>query len=483
MILRVIVFLTLLLGWATAQGSTDWPTHGGDSGRSRSTSVPLHQSLHPTWKWVSPQPPSPAWEGPAKRDAYNKVLNLEARLFFDRAFGLVSADGMVFFGSSSDDQLRCLDVSSGQVKWSFFAGGPIRLAPTYYEGRVFVGSDDGFVYCVDASNGKLIWKSRLGPSERTVIGSGRIVSVWPVRTGLVVEDGLIHVACGLFPSEGSWLVTLSAIDGAVVWKHEVPNLSPQGYIMASKDRIVLPASRSAPYVFERSTGKLLYSVGGHGGTFAVLSKGRLVCGPGKTGQLSAFNERSKSPIATLSANRLSVSGEFAYLQSDRHLEKIDFDGTLQYATEMVAVRGEQKKAATRLKAIGALIKAGVRKKDEQTEPIPKEELAALAKEKQLVTEQLVTIGSQIDAIATKQRECREWRVPSDEALSVITVGDRIVTGGRGSVAIRDSKTGQIIEQHKVDGDAWDLISVDGRLLISTSRGVIYSLGSKEKGVR
>ena len=189
MILRVIVFLTLLLGWATAQGSTDWPTNGWDSGRSRSTSVPLHQSLHPTWKWVSPQPPSPAWEGPAKRDFYNKVHNLEARLFFDRAFGLVSADGMVFFGSSSDDQLRCLDVSSGQVKWSFFAGGPIRLAPTYHEGRVFVGSDDGFVYCVDASTESSFGSPALGRLNVPSLEAGELCRSGRFGPGLLLRTG------------------------------------------------------------------------------------------------------------------------------------------------------------------------------------------------------------------------------------------------------------------------------------------------------
>ena len=245
----------------------------------------------------------------------------------------------------------------------------------------------------------------------------------------------------------------------------------------------MPASRVAPFVFERATGKLIHSVGGNGGTFAVLSKDRLICGPGKTGQLSVFKKDKKSALLTLSANRLNVSGEYAYLQSDDHLEKINFDATVQHATEMVAARAAQKKSAARLKAIGVLLKSGVRKKNKQTEPIPPKELAALAKEKVAITEQLVALGASIDAIGNKQQACRQWRVESKQALSLITVGDRVVTGGRGSVAIRDAATGEVIETHKVDGDAWDLISVDGRLLISTSRGVIYSLGAADKGAR
>jgi hypothetical protein len=165
------------------------------------------------------------------------------------------------------------------------------------------------------------------------------------------------------------------------------------------------------------------------------------------------------------------------------LEKIDFDGSIQLAREMASTRAEQKKAAARLKVVGAWIKSGVRKVGKQTEPIPAEELAQLAAEKSTVTEALVIIGRQIDGIATKQRACRIWRVSSDEALSVITAGNQLITGGRGTVAIRDASTGALIERHEVDGDAWDIIAVDGRLLVSTSRGVVYSLGSDDKGVR
>lgn len=477
--LNVLLFACVI----SAQQTTDWPTYGRTSERNRSSSIALQGDLSLQWKWHAPQPPAPAWEGPAKWDAYNKVHNLEARLFFDRAFALVSSDGRVFFGSSADDQLRCLSADDGRLLWSYFAGGPIRLAPVYSKGRVFVGSDDGFVHCVSASKGELIWKSRLGPSERTVIGNERIVSVWPVRTGLSVERGLVHVACGLFPAEGAWLVALNATDGSTVWKQKVPRLSPQGYIMVAGDRIVLPASRAAPYVFERETGKLVHGVKGNGGTFAVLSGEMLICGPGKTGQLSVFRKDEPVALLTLNANRLAISGPIAYLQSDQHLEMIDLDRAVATEIQMGGIRQEQKKHSGRLKKISALLKSRQRKVGEQMQPIPEEELENLAEERTTVTEALIAVGAQIDSMADQRQACRKWRVNCDEALCLIVVGGRIVTGGRGRIAIREAATGALIKQHEVDGDAWDVIVVDGTVLVSTSQGTIHSFKAIDGGAR
>ena len=56
----------------------------------------------------------------------------------------VAAD-CVYFGSSADDKVYCLDARDGQVRWTFFTEGPVRLAPTVVGERVYAGSDDGAV--------------------------------------------------------------------------------------------------------------------------------------------------------------------------------------------------------------------------------------------------------------------------------------------------------------------------------------------------
>ena len=65
---------------------------------------------------------------------------------YDQAYHVVVADNGVYFGSSSDDKVYCLDIDTGKEKWSFFAEGPVRLAPSIYNGKIYFGSDDGYVY-------------------------------------------------------------------------------------------------------------------------------------------------------------------------------------------------------------------------------------------------------------------------------------------------------------------------------------------------
>ena len=72
------------------------------------------------------------------------------RVDFDDAFQVVAAGGRLYFGSSIDDKVYALSADTGEEAWSFCTGGPIRLAPMVWNGRVFVGSDDGFVYCLNA---------------------------------------------------------------------------------------------------------------------------------------------------------------------------------------------------------------------------------------------------------------------------------------------------------------------------------------------
>ncbi len=83
---------------------------------------------------------------------------------YDRAFHAVAA------------AVYCLDAATGRLRWRFFTNGPVRLAPTVANAEVYVGSDDGRVYCLAADDGKLLWSHRVGPDETRVIGNGRVIS-------------------------------------------------------------------------------------------------------------------------------------------------------------------------------------------------------------------------------------------------------------------------------------------------------------------
>lgn len=49
-------------------------------------------------------------------------------------------------------------VPAGKVKWTFRTGNKVRSAPAFYNGAVYVGSDDGHLYALDAQTGAPKWK-------------------------------------------------------------------------------------------------------------------------------------------------------------------------------------------------------------------------------------------------------------------------------------------------------------------------------------
>ena len=159
------VILSLGLGTARAE---DWPTYRHDAGRSGVTAETLTLPLAPAWTHVPIRPPAPAWPAPAKADFWHHKRDLNPRVVYDRAFHVTVADGAVYYGSSADDRIVCLDAATGAVRWDFFTEGPVRLAPTVHDGRVYAGSDDGAVYCLDAGSGAL----RVAPPARGGRGPG-----------------------------------------------------------------------------------------------------------------------------------------------------------------------------------------------------------------------------------------------------------------------------------------------------------------------
>ena len=86
-------------------------------------------------------------------------------------------DELVIVGCQ-DKQLHCLDRKTGNRKWAFMARGQINSSPVIVGGdRVFVGSNDGFVYEVGLKDGKQRWKMKLGRSvtASAAVGEGVLV--------------------------------------------------------------------------------------------------------------------------------------------------------------------------------------------------------------------------------------------------------------------------------------------------------------------
>ncbi len=247
--------------------AADWPMWRCDAARSNSSTANLPDDLQLNWVRQLPHP-IPAW--PAS----------QPKLQFDAVIQPIVIGESVIVSSTAEDTVTAYSTDTGEMQWQFFTAGPVRFAPAAHSGRVFVGSDDGYLYCLDAATGKLYWKVNGGPTDRHIIGNNRLVSTWPARGGPVVADGVVYFTASIWPFMGIFIHAVDAESGEILWTnsetgsswithpHGAPSFGsvvPQGYLAVSGDRLIVPGGRSSPAVFDRHTGKLLhFQFGGKG---------------------------------------------------------------------------------------------------------------------------------------------------------------------------------------------------------------------------
>src|SRR5271157_1477457 len=64
--------------------------------------------------------------------------------------------GRVYVGSD-DHKVYCLDAVMGSYIWNYTTASSVESSPAVADGRVYVGSDDGNLYCLNAATGVLNW--------------------------------------------------------------------------------------------------------------------------------------------------------------------------------------------------------------------------------------------------------------------------------------------------------------------------------------
>jgi hypothetical protein len=243
--------------FAATAFADDWPMYRRDAGRTAVTGEELPANMQLRWTRQLP-PLIPAFHN--------------ARLQFDAGYEPVVAEGKLLVASSRTDSVTAYDSGSGKQLWKFATNGPIRCAPAIWNNFVCFGSDDGYCYCVELSTGALLWKHRAVPSDRRLLGNRRLISVWPVRGGPVVEDGRVYFAAGVWPFEGVFVYCIDVESGQVIWRNDrlgylygtqphnttaIGGLAPQGYLVINGEELIVPCSTAYPARLNRDTGELI----------------------------------------------------------------------------------------------------------------------------------------------------------------------------------------------------------------------------------
>jgi len=449
---------------SAASPAGDWSTYRHDNARSGVTAESVTPPLAQCWVFQPRHAPEPAWGEPNPRPVGGWYGDTELRrVHFDDAFHVAVAGGAVYFGSSADGKVYSLDAKTGKERWSALAGGPVRLAPTVWRDNVYVGSDDGFVYCLRANDGAEQWTFRGAPSERKVLGSGKMISLWPVRTGVLVDDGVAYFGAGIFPAEGVYLYAVDAQDGKLVWCNDTcgaapqSRISPQGYLLASESRLFAPLARVSPAAFDRKDGRLLYEAYIEhiiGGTYATLAGDQLFTG---TEQLIGYNQAShRSRSSWFWGHQLVATPDVFYTATGR---------------ELFAVKRESYSAAS-LRRKGLL--------DRRRDLSPRLQRASRGpeEERKRLQEEMDALNRELRQAEADMAAGEMWRVPCDCEETLVLAAGVLLAGGAGKVMAFDAASGNSLWTGTVDGKARGLAVADGRLFVSSDTGAIYCFGTQ-----
>ncbi len=310
----------------------DWPTHRGDLRRSGVSRELLDvPSLHSVWTWQSDHAPNPAWPGPARWDAYAGLSGLSSMRDYDPVFHPIIVGKRVYLSSTSEDALICLDSEGGEEVWRYPLGAPVRVAPHFDGGRLYLGCDDGAAYCFDETSGSLLWRVVGEPTAGRIWNNGRLISTHPVRTGVCVLNGRAVFGASMLPWNGSCLVSVDAVSGDMgeerTYRTQLGHgITLEGAMAVSNDMLVIPQGRVAPKLFDHGTGKSKGSLAGGGGSFCVVApEGGVLHGPGnKDGWITDSNSSGGDSVATYSQGTAIVVGEHvAYMLSPGRLGALD----------------------------------------------------------------------------------------------------------------------------------------------------------------
>ncbi|HUQ68604.1 MAG TPA: PQQ-binding-like beta-propeller repeat protein, partial [Planctomycetaceae bacterium] len=437
--------------WSVASVShaVDWPTDGGSNARLQSSSERLADSLPLRWTYQAPAAPKLAWSSAEGRTMEGKLMG--SRIRFDDAFRTVIVDGRVYFGSTVDHQLHCRELATGKKLWTFYTDGPIRLAPTVANGRAYFGSDDGRVYCVDAVTGQFVWQRQAAPRDEWLLARGEMISKWPVRTGVLLHNGVAYFGAGIFPHEDVYLTGVDPASGRLVWKQDNisaldggrNDLSPQGYLLAKDDFLVVPSGGSLPAVFDLTTGKLLHkrthswrtTAGGVvGGSRALLADDQVYTS-GEHHLLAMAEKTGDVGFGWFDGRQMAILGDAAYVATGTQVMKLN--------RQEYAVNSRRRHALEEL--IPHLTKE-VRAKSGKEADEAREKLKAATDEQKSIAKTGVA-----------------WEVKNEDEKAILATANVVIVGGTGRITAYSADDGSVAWTQPVTGEARGLAVADGCL--------------------
>jgi outer membrane protein assembly factor BamB len=146
--------------------------------------------------------------------------------------------GNVLIGSGK--KVYSLDAFTGGINWNYTTDGIVTSSPAVEYGKVFFGSNDCYVYCLNSANGSLIWKTKTGGS------------IW--LSSPAVAYGRVYIHTNAWSSSN--FHCLYADNGSFAWnKTFIFEVPPSPAVADGKVFVILFGA----YAFDAYNGSLIWS--------------------------------------------------------------------------------------------------------------------------------------------------------------------------------------------------------------------------------
>ncbi len=213
----------------------------------------------------------------------------------------VVAQGKLYIGSD-DRNWYCIDADSGIKIWNFSTGYYIRSTGAVANGKFYTGTDDGFIYCLDANTGSQLWKTATSGKilpvmtgtypeyhSSPVVAEGKVYVgsvdcklycldansgniAWTIpTTGAILSNPTYIVGDGLyFNSVNGWIFKVNPTSGNIIWNVSMPSgleVAMEGSPCIGNGMVVIgsgaarnaPAQRGQMYCLNATTGQRLWT--------------------------------------------------------------------------------------------------------------------------------------------------------------------------------------------------------------------------------
>lgn len=176
----------------------------------------------------------------------------------------------VYFGSAGG-YLYCLEAFTGHLVWAHKAGGMFKGSLCIFDNKVYIGNTDNLLRCLDASTGRKVW----------TFDTGKDLDSSPC-----VVDGRLYIA-----GENGYARAFDALTGKQIWQTFMGGIGP-GTLLGSNGAETSPAVADGEY-------------------YAATYDGDLFCIDTKDGKVRwktrTHDDTDASPV---------VAGEFVYAAAE-----------------------------------------------------------------------------------------------------------------------------------------------------------------------